>query len=100
MFKLFSIFVVAGAIVVAGAESARAASGGCCAMDATATAPAPATARSPAARAPVTAARPGTQTIRRYSASPGTYRAPAMRSYRSNGSSGPSWTATRKILGH
>lgn len=94
MFKLFSLFVVAGTLTVAGGNSAQAASE--CPMQPAA----PATARAPAARAPATAARPGTQTIRRYSASPGTYRAPAMRSYRSNSSSGPSWTATRKILGY
>ena len=83
MFKFFSMLVVAGALVVAGDRSAIAAN-----------------TKAPAARAPATAARPGTQTIRRYSAAPGTYRAPAMRSYRSNSSSGPSWTATRKILGY
>lgn len=96
MFKMFSMFVVAGAVTVAGGTSAQAA--GSCAM--TPSAPAPATARAPAARAPATAARPGTQTVRRYSATPGTYRAPAVRSYRSNNSNGPSWTATRKILGY
>lgn len=96
MFKMLSMFVVAGALTVAGGSSAQAATG-------CATAPAalaPATARAPAARAPATAARPETQTIRRYSAAPGTYRAPAMRSYRSNPSSGPSYSATRKILGY
>lgn len=95
MFKMLSMFVVAGAVTVAGGTSAQAAG---CAM--APSAPAPATARAPAARAPATADRPGTQTIRRYSSAPGSYRAPAMRSYRSNGSSGPSWTATRKILGY
>lgn len=98
MFKMFSMLVVAGAITFTGASSARAATNGCgCAMDATAVAPAPVTAQAPAAPAPATSARPGTQTIRRYSAAPNTYRAPAMRSYRSNS---PSWTATRKILGY
>ncbi|HET6879451.1 MAG TPA: hypothetical protein VFI31_04830 [Pirellulales bacterium] len=96
MFKMLSLFVVTGALTVAGSTSAQA--GGCCAT--APTAPAPATAQAPAPRAPATAARPGAQTIRRYSAAPGTYRAPATRSYRSNRSSGPSWTATRKILGY
>lgn len=97
MRKMLSMFVVAGALTVAGGSSAKAA-GGCSRGSA---APAPATARAPAARTPATAATPGTRTIRRYSAAPGTYRgAPAMRSYRSNGSSGTSWTATRKILGY
>lgn len=95
MFKMLSMLVIAGAVTVAGGTSLQAAG---CAMAPSATAPA--TARVPAARAPATAARPGTQSIRRYSTSPGTYRAPAMRSYRSNRSSGPSWTATRKILGY
>lgn len=96
MLKLLSMFVVAGALTVAGGSSANAACG--CTMGSAA--PAQAAARATAAQAPATATRPGTQTIRRYSAAPGTYRAPAMRSYRSNGSSGPSWTATRKILGY
>lgn len=96
MFKMLSMFVVAGALTVAGGTAAQAATG--CAMAPAASAPA--TARAPAARAPATVARPGTQTIRRYSTSPGTYRAPAMRSYRSNRSNGPSYSATRKILGY
>lgn len=95
MFKMLSVLVVAGALSVAVGSSAQASG---CAM--APSAPAPATARVPAARAPATAVRPGTQSIRRYSASPGTYRAPVMRSYRSNSSSGPSWTATRKVLGY
>jgi hypothetical protein len=96
MFKMLSIFVVAGAVTVAGGSSAQAA-GGCAMAPAV---PAPATARAPATRAPATAQGLGTQTIRRYSAAPDTYRAPAMRSYRSNRSSGPSYSATRKILGY
>ncbi|HVA49647.1 MAG TPA: hypothetical protein VNH11_24995 [Pirellulales bacterium] len=98
MLKTFSMLVVVAAMTLTGASSARAASGGC-PMGTTA-APAPATARAPAPRAPAAAARPRTQTIRRYSAAPGAYRAPSMRSYRSNGSSGPSYSATRKILGY
>lgn len=97
MLKLFSILFVAGATMLAGLNSARAATGGC-APAAPATARAPA-ARAPAASVPATAVRPGTQTIRRYSAAPGAYRAPM--SYRLNrSSSGPSYSATRKILGY
>jgi hypothetical protein len=92
MLKTFAMLVVAGGLMIAGNDSAGAATGGC--------ETAPATARAPAASAPATAGRTGTQTIRRYSASPGTYRGPAMRSYRSSGSSGPSYSATRKILGY
>jgi hypothetical protein len=94
LLKTFAMFVVAGGLMIAGENSARAATGGC------EMSPAPATARAPATEAPATAGRAGTQAIRRYSAAPGTYRAPAMRSYRSGASSGPSYSATRKILGY
>jgi hypothetical protein len=91
MLKLFSMLVVAGVTTVAGFDSVRAADG--CAPSV------PATARVSAAQAPATAARP-TQTSRRYSSMPSSYAAPAMRSYRSSGSRGPSWSASRKILGY
>lgn len=92
MLKMFSMLVVAGGLTVAGVNTASAAQSGCVPA-------APTTAQAPAARAPVATARPGTQTIRRYSASPGYYRAPM--SYRSSrSSSGPSYSATRKILGY
>ena len=99
MFKTFSILVVAGLLIFAGGSLAQAATSDCGCPTQAAPA-APATASAPAPRAPASTARPGTQTIRRYSTAPNTYRAPAMRSYRSNSSSGPSWTATRKILGY
>ncbi|HVX14232.1 MAG TPA: hypothetical protein VHC22_23800 [Pirellulales bacterium] len=94
MLSTFSRLLLAGGLLFVGDTTVRAAAAGC------EVAPAPATAQVPTARAPAAASRTGTQTIRRYSASPGTYRAPAMRSDRANGSSGPSYSATRKILGY
>ncbi|HJT35705.1 MAG TPA: hypothetical protein VJ783_26995 [Pirellulales bacterium] len=94
MFKLLSMFLVAGATTVAGVNSAMAC--GCGSDQAAAPAPAQ-TAR--ASRAPTAVTQNGRQSIRRYSVSPGpAYRAPSMRRGRSY--SGPSWTATRKILGY
>lgn len=94
MFKLFSMLLVAGATTVTGVNSALAC--GCASDQASAPAPS-ATARAP--RTPNAVAQNGRQSIRRYSMSPApAYRAPAMRRGRSY--SGPSWTATRKILGY
>lgn len=95
MFKLFSTFLIAGATTVAGGNSA----GACgCASDQAPTA----MARAP--RSPNAVAQNGRQSIRRYSTSPApsyrapAYRAPAMR--RGRPYDGPSWTATRKVLGY
>ncbi|HEV7225529.1 MAG TPA: hypothetical protein VGN42_22680 [Pirellulales bacterium] len=93
MSKLFSLLVVAGVTTAAGIDSVRA-----CGCGGAAAAPAPAAAAVP--RAPTTTAQNGRQSTRRYSSMPSTYAAPMMRSYRSNGSRGPSWSASRKILGY
>lgn len=92
MFKLLSTLIVAGALALAANDSAQA-YGGCGSA-----APAPATAQAP--RAPTATAQNGRQSIRRYSATPGatTYRAPSMM-YGRRASSGPSWSASRKVLG-
>ncbi|HUY91569.1 MAG TPA: hypothetical protein VMV10_22705 [Pirellulales bacterium] len=90
MLKVFSMLLVGGATAVVGVDSAQAGCG--CSSSATA--------RAPVAAVPATAARPGVQSIRRYSAAPGAYQAPAMRRYGSYRSRGPSWSATRKVLGH
>lgn len=99
MFKLFSTFLIAGATTVAGVNTALAC--GCASEQAPAPAYA-AAARAP--RAPNALAQNGRQSIRRYSTSPApsyrapAYRAPAMR--RGRPYDGPSWTATRKVLGY
>jgi len=90
MLKVFSMLLAGGATAVLGVDSAHAGCG--CAPSAAA--------QAPAASAPATAARPGVQSIRRYSAAPGAYQAPAMRRSGSYRSRGPSWSATRKVLGH
>lgn len=97
MLKLFSLLVVAGIATVSGVDSVRACGG--CTAGAVAANPAPAgTAAAP--RAPTATAQNGRQSTRRYSSMPGAYTAPMMRSYRSNGSRGPSWSASRKVLGY
>ena len=94
MLKLFSLLVVAGVTTVAGVDSVRACGcGGAAAPAAAATAS--------AARAPTATAQNGRQSTRRYSVAPATaYRAPAMMRRGSRSSSGPSWSATRKVLGY
>ena len=93
MFKLFSTLAVAGVLALAGIDSVQAC-GGCGSA-----APAPATAKAP--RAPTATAQNGRQSIRRYSVAPGatSYRAPSMM-YGRRASSGPSWSASRKVLGY
>lgn len=92
MFKLFLMLVVAGATALAGVSSAQAC-GGCSSAPS-----APATAKAPSAS--TATAQNGRQSYRRYSVAPGatTYRAPAMMNGRRS-SSGPNWSASRKVLG-
>lgn len=94
MLKVFSMLLAAGLTVIVGSDSALAA-GGCAPSAAVRTREAP---------TPATAARSGLQSTRRYSVAPGAYQAPAMRnfgsSYRSSyRAGGPSWSASRKVLG-
>lgn len=90
MLKVLSMLVVGGAAAVIGVDSAHAGCG--CSS--------PAAPQASAAAAPATAARPSVQSVRRYSVAPGAYQAPAMRRYGAYRSAGPSWSATRKVLGH
>ena len=92
MFKLFSRLVVAGATTLAGISFAQAC-GGCGSAPS-----APAAAKAPSA--PTAIAQNGRQSYRRYSMAPGatTYRAPTMM-YGRRSSSGPGWSASRKVLG-
>ena len=92
MFKLFSTLVVVGALTLAGIDSAQAC-GGCGSA-------APATTAAKAPPAPTATTQNGRQSTRRYSMAPGatSYRAPSMM-YGRRSSSGPGFSASRKVLG-
>jgi hypothetical protein len=95
MLKLFSMLVVAGITTLAGVDPVRA-----CGCGQGAAAPAAATAAANSPRAPSATAQSGRQSTRRYSMAPTTdYRAPVMMR-RGRSSNGPSWSATRKVLGY
>ena len=95
MKKFLMLALVATSFGLLGANSAAAATGNHC--HAAVSSPAQTTA--PVA---TTAQAPGAQVRRSFSVEPGiapAYRAPAMRSYRSSGSTNSAWSAGRKILG-